>query len=87
MLRGQAQRQILPRDTVGTSESPLAFPLPLDWMRTPTAKTLEITAKCRANSISGFRDEEDLAHGFASFHPPMRFGSLGQRQPEANVEA
>jgi hypothetical protein len=30
--------------------------------------------KMPSNSISRFRDEEDLAHGFPSFHTPMGFG-------------
>jgi hypothetical protein len=40
-----------------------------------------------SNSIPGFRHEEDLPHGFASFHTSMCFSSLGQREPEADVEA
>src|ERR1039458_9758508 len=86
MLRGQAQRQNLPRDK---SKPPKARSL-------STPDRLDAHAhdgnlgdywKMPRNSISGFRDKEDLAHSFTSLHTPMCFGRLSQRQPEADVKA
>src|ERR1700690_3083254 len=46
------------------------------------AKNHTLTSPAPPHSISGFRDEEDLAHGFATFHTSMCFGRLGQRKHE-----
>ncbi len=84
MLRGQVQRQNLPRDT---SKPP--NPLPLFHSRQiEYACPRRIPWNCwrmPSNSVSRFRYKEDITHGFASFHTPMCFGRLGQRQPEADV--
>jgi len=73
MLRGQAQRQNLPRDkSKPPNARSLSTPDRLD--AHARDENLGDYWKMPSNSISRFRDEEDLAHGFPSFHTPMGFG-------------